>query len=311
MRKLYLTSILALSLVVTFYPLAKAQNNQPRAAAKAAADTSTIDPHDLSGVWLRVSPFQTFGNVDNRQPGLNNENRRKLVFQEAPFTPAGRTAYEKNHPSYGPRAIPPALGNDPMGTCDPLGIPRMLNMEYASGRAFEIVQSKDRVFEFFYMRHAWREIWTDGRKLPNTENLEPTWDGYAVGHWDANTFVADSVGFDERTWLDKFGYPHTDQMKLQERYRRLDRDTLELTMTLTDPEYYTKPWVSDTKIFKTDEACITHRATCIPGAADITEFPTGESKLKNWDEQYYCAPSEEYRFNQRVRDRAAGKGGTQ
>jgi hypothetical protein len=305
MRKPFITSIPALSLALTFYSAALAQNTQAPPAAKAVGNAA-IDPHDLSGVWLRVSPFQTFSNVDNRQPGLGGGNRG-LVFQEAPLTPAGKTAYEKNKPGYGPRATPPAFGNDPMGTCDPLGIPRLLNTEYASGRSFEIVQNKDRTFEFFLPRHGWREIWTDGRQLPKTPDLEPLWDGYSLGHWNGNTFVVDSIGFDDRTWLDKFGYPHTDKMTLQERYRRLDRDTLELTMTLTDPEYYTKPWVSDTKIFKTNEACIAGRAKCIGDVASIVEFPTGESKVKNWDEQNYCAPSEEYKFNQRVRNPAGGR----
>jgi hypothetical protein len=307
-RRLLTTSTIALALI--FCSIAKAQNTQSPTNAKAA-DSSGIDPHNLAGVWLRASPFQTFSNVDNRQPGLPGRRGPARVYQEAPLTPAGRAAFEKNKPSYGPRAIPPALGNDPMGTCDPLGIPRLLNLEYGSGRFLEIVQTKDRTLELFYMRHAWREIWTDGRKLPKTDDLEPKWDGYAVGHWDGNTFVVDSVGFDPRTWLDKFGYPHTDAMKLQERYRRLDRDTLELTMTITDPEYYSKPWVSDTKIFKTDAACVGGRAKCMASGAEIKEFPAGISVLKHWDEQYYCVPSEEYRFNQRIRNPAAGRPSTQ
>jgi hypothetical protein len=76
-------------------------------------------------------------------------------------------------------------------------------------------------------------------------------------------------------------------------------------MTLTDPEYYSKPWDSDTKIFKSAEVCLTGRERCL--GDPITEFPTGEPKLKNWDEQVYCVPSEEYKFNRRVRDAAAGK----
>ena len=76
-------------------------------------------------------------------------------------------------------------------------------------------------------------------------------------------------------------------MKLQERYRRVDADTLELTMTLTDPEVYSRPWVSDAKLFRLDRA-----------------------KSSRWDEQIYCVPTEEYKFNQRVRDEAGGRGTT-
>ena len=104
------------------------------------------------------------------------------------------------------------------------------------------------------------------------------------GRWNGNTFIVDSIGFDERTWLDKFGYPRGDQMGPQERYRRLDADTLELTMTLTDPEYYMRPWESDWKTFKLNR-----------------------EKAKAWEEQIYWVPSEEYKFNERVRNAASGK----
>lgn len=301
MRNL-LSLVVAISAAAIFSFAAPGQTS----AAKSK-DTAAFDPHDISGVWYRVSPFQTFSNVDNRQPGLGGGRASRLTFQEAPFTPAGKAAFDKNKPSYGPRAIPPALGNDPMGTCDPLGVPRIVNAELGSAHAFwEFVVTNDRVFQFIGFHHDWREIWTDGRSLPKTDDLEPKWDGYSVGHWDGNAFVVDTIGLDDRTWLDKFGYPHTDQAKLQERYRRVDHDTLELKMTLTDPEYYTKPWDSDTKIFKSAEVCLTGKEKCL--GDPIQEFPTGEPKLKNWDEQVYCVPSEEYKFNQRVRDAAIGKG---
>ena len=106
------------------------------------------------------------------------------------------------------------------------------------------------------------------------------WLGYSAGKWDGDTFVVDSTGFDDRTWLDHFGNPHSDQMHLQERYHRVDRDTLELTMTLTDPKVYTKPWVSEKKIFRL--------------------VPKGEVK------EMFCVPSEEQSFNARIRNPAGG-----
>jgi hypothetical protein len=238
-----------------------------------------FDPHDLSGHWNRTSRFQTFSNVFSGQGATTGT-------AEAPLTAAGKARYEANKPGYGPRASPPALGNDPMGTCDPLGIPRLLNTEVISPhQTMEIVQVPGRMIQFFEWHHDWREVFTDGRALPAADNVEFTWNGTSVGHWEDNVFVVDGIGFDDRTWLDKFGYPHSEEMRLQERYRRIDKDTLELTMTLTDPETYSRPWVSDTKIFKIDR-----------------------EKTKRWDEQIYCVPTEEYKFNQRVRDEAGGKG---
>ena len=238
-----------------------------------------FDPHDLSGHWNRTSRFQTFSNVYSGQGSAQGT-------AEAPLTSAGKVKFEANKPGYGPRAVPPAIGNDPMGTCDPLGIPRLLNTEVISPhQTMEIVQVPGRMIQFFEWHHDWREVFADGRTLPAADQVEPSWNGTSVGHWDADVFVVESVGFDERTWLDKFGYPHSESMRLQERYRRVNNDTLELAMTLTDPEMYTHPWVSDTKTFRIDR-----------------------EKLKRWDEQIYCVPTEEYKFNQRVRDEAGGKG---
>ena len=290
-----------IGLAMTLISSAALSQTAPRPAASKTEGTAAFDPHDISGVWYRVSPIQTFSNVYNVQPdlppNLAGARGRGTVFQEAPFTAAGKAALEKNKPGYGPRVVPPAFGNDPMGTCDPLGIPRNLNAEVGSSHTtWQIVQTADRMFQFFQWHHDYRVVWNDGRSLPKSDDLDPTPNGYSVGHWDGNTFVVDSIGFDARTWLDKFGYAHTEQMKLQERYRRLDHDTLELTMTLTDPEYYSRPWVSDTKIFKLN-------------ASPIKEFPAGEAFIKNWDQQVYCRPSEEYKFNEKVRDPGAGKSG--
>ena len=242
------------------------------------APQQKVDPHDLSGHWNRTSRFQTFSNVPTGQGNAAGT-------AEAPFTPAGKAKFDGNKPGYGPRAVPPAFGNDPMGTCDPLGIPRLLNTEVITPhQTMEIVQAGGRMIQFFEWHHDWREVFVD-RQLPAADKVEPTWNGTSVGKWEGDVFVVDSIGFDDRTWLDKFGYPHSENMKLQERYRRVDADTLELTMTITDPEMYTRPWVSDTKLFRIDRA-----------------------KSSRWDEQIYCVPTEEYKFNKLVRDEAGGKG---
>src|SRR5436305_645353 len=86
----------------------------------------------------------------------------------------------------------------------------------------------------------------------NPHDLSGKWNRYSFVHWEGGTFVVSLVGFDERTWLDHNGYPHTEDMKLEERYRRINANTLELTETITDPKYYTKPWCSDTKTWKLD-----------------------------------------------------------
>jgi hypothetical protein len=285
-------AVVIISAGVLFPPVAHAQT-APEKKTEKAIKKAAFNPRDLSGKWNRVSPFQSYSNV----PGGANELQAYLLGQasapqkldvetaEAPFTPEGKAKFDKNLPSYGRRITAPMLGNDPQGMCDPWGVPRMLNAQVAGPHAtIEIVQLPDRMFTFSQWHHDYRMVWTDGRQLPKLEDVEPRWNGYSVGKWEGDTFVVNSLGFDDRTWLDHNGYPHTDQMRLEERYRRLDADTLELVMTITDPQYYSKPFRSDTKIWKLDRE---------GGRA--------------WDEQIYCVPSEEFKFNKLIRDGGVGK----
>jgi hypothetical protein len=117
----------------------------------------------------------------------------------------------------------------------------------------ELVTLKDRTLQFFQWEHTFRELWTDGRPVPAGENLKklgPAWYGHSAGQWDGDTLVVTTTGLDERAWLDNLGYPKSLEARIEERYRRLDANTLELQLTLYDPKYYTAPWVSDKKTFK-------------------------------------------------------------
>jgi hypothetical protein len=254
--------IIWIVMAVTPLLLAQGQGERKGRGGKAAAAPAVSvphDPHDLSGVWRR------FGGV-------------LTMSKETPLmTPWGQARFNAAKPVYGPRAFPGGLGNDPMGTCDPLGMPRNLFLE-VSIYPMELVETPNRVYQFFEWAHSYRVIWTDGRELP--KDPDPHWMGYSVGKWDGDTFVVNSLGFDERTWLDHFANPVSDDMKLEERYRRVDRDTLELTMTIDAPKAYTKPWLSEKKVFRL--------------------APKGEI------EELFCVPTEEQRFNKLVRDPGSG-----
>jgi hypothetical protein len=240
------------------------------AALTGALAQQRHDPRDLAGHWDRASSIVSFGNVPT---GAGKENPGAA---EAPFTPEGRKRYEANKPGYGPRRS--TQRNDPLGRCEPPGLVRLLNAEIIEPHnTWEIVQTPTRILQFFEYRHDWREIWMDGRTLPSPADAHPKWNGYSIGRWNGDTLIVESLGFDERSWVDKFGYPHSDQMRLEERYRRVDADTLELTMTITDPAIYAKPWVSDTKRFRINR-----------------------NKVKGWDEQIYCVPAEEFAFQRLI-----------
>ena len=85
----------------------------------------------------------------------------------------------------------------------------------------------------------YRQIYVDGRKLPKDPN--PTWLGYSVGHWEGDTLVVESAGFNDRTWLDRAGHPHSENLRVTERLRRADFGHMQFQITYDDPETLTKP----------------------------------------------------------------------
>jgi hypothetical protein len=243
---------------VIYGPSTQGRRSPEAMKAAANAPKPAYDPKDFSGVWWGRGNSLL---MKNPMPAL---------------TPEGKKMFDANKPSSGPRAVVPALGNDPMGRCDPIGYPRNL---WLNTRSFEFVQTPTKLVHIFEWTHATREVLTDGRKLP--EDPDPRWYGYAVGRWEGNTLVINSNGYDDRTWLDSQGYPHSDEMMLEERWSHPDVETLEVTMTLTDPKAYQKPWVGGKQTFK-------------------LQLPKGVTVL----EEAYCVPSEEQSFNANVRNLA-------
>jgi hypothetical protein len=164
------------------------------------------------------------------------------------MTPWGQAFFDAAKPLQGPRALPIARTNDPLVTCDPMGFPRSILFE-TRGLAFEHVPR--RTLELFQYQRVWREIWTDGRKLPTNvgaegdDTLDPRYYGYSVGEWvDDYTFVVNTTGFNEDVWADELGHPRSMHARVEERYHRVDHDTLQLTVTIDDPKSYTMPFVA-------------------------------------------------------------------
>ncbi len=131
---------------------------------------------------------------------------------------------------------------DPEGYCLPPGGPRAFGTPYP----MEIVQQPEhkRIFIIFEGgAHIWRDIHMDGRPHPTGDEIKgQTWNGHSVGHWDGDTLVVDVVGFNEGTWVDYFGHPHTDQLHVTEKFSRPNKNTLHYEATIDDPGAYTKPW---------------------------------------------------------------------
>jgi hypothetical protein len=236
---------------------------------EASSDDHQATPqalsHDLSGVWMQYPAGGAPG-----VPGMNAVDEK---FRP-PLTAWGQAKFNAARPVAGPRAVPGEEGN-PSLRCEPDSPPRLLILP----NPFEIVQIPGRVFMFFEEYHAWRTIWADGRALP--KNPDPTWLGYSVGKWEGDTFVVDTIGFNDKVWVDGYGNPRSEQMHLTERYRRLNHDTLEMQITMDDPKAYTKPWVSPPKLHKLEPTWELAEWFCVPDEHnaydDVVRKPAGVS----------------------------------
>ena len=190
----------------------------------APSDSAPAPRRDLSGMW------------DAGNPGI-----QPTGHATSPLTPLGQEMTDANKPGNGPRIVDVSEDNDPLSTMgDPTGFPRIVLYEL---RPFQIVQTSNQVLILYMFEKRWRVIWTDGRALPT--DPDPRWYGYSVGRWeDDYTLVVTSVGTDDRTWLDNAGNPHSNGLRVEERYRRTNQGTMELTVTIDDPVVYTKPWMA-------------------------------------------------------------------
>ncbi len=206
-------------------------------AAPLPAQERDFDSRDLSGIWAKT------GTEDS------------ISADVPPMTPAGEARFNENVPTRSRSAEgglgvgDPRLSNDPTFDCNPRGFPRIL---YDTNVAqFEFIHVEDRILQLLQRERTLRELWMDGRALPSGEDLDnigPSWMGHSVAQWQGDELVVDTAGMDDRAWTDFFGQPKSFEARVEERYRRVGVDTIELRMTLYDPTFYTAPWVSDTKI---------------------------------------------------------------
>jgi len=140
-----------------------------------------------------------------------------------------------------------------------------------------------------------RTIFTDGRKLPPDPN--PTWMGYSVGHWEGDTMVVDTAGFNDRGWLDIEGHPHTEALRITERFRRRDFGHMDLEMTIDDPKTFTRPFslkidktlVPDTDLFES----VCENDTSVPHMLGGTGAKLAPEMLSKYAGVYEYAPGRE------------------
>ena len=192
-----------------------------RQAATKGAPAARVP--DLSGVWME------------------REAQNAFTSKEPALQPWAEAKYKAAKPGYGPRAS--AQSEDPILSCSPPGVPRIMLVPFP----MQIIQTPGLIVMLFEYDHFTRQIYLDRRE--HSKNLDPAWMGESIGRWEGDTLVVDTVGLNDKTWLDQVGHPHSDRLHVVERIRRTSHDTLQDDVTIDDPKAYTAPWTGQ-QVFK-------------------------------------------------------------
>ena len=172
---------------------------------------------DLSGVWNRLSPKYRINIAADLKPDEVQPWARELVKQRV-----------EN------------IGKDSMiARCLPLGPQYVTDADSTAGGMMKIAQMPGLIL-ILNPDLTYRQVFMDGRPLETAPN--PSGMGYSVGRWDGDTLVVESIGFNDRTWLDTSGHPHTEALRMTERYRRRDFGHMDIEVTLQDPAVYARTW---------------------------------------------------------------------
>ena len=191
-----------------------------KANLSAPAPKTADGKPDHSGIWK----------LDTSGHNPNYNLLRKGV--EAPMLPWAEELYKRRVATHG--------FDRPMTVCLPHGVPDGLTSPYG----FKLVQTPVLTVHLYEEFTKYRQIHTDGRKLPVDPN--PQYYGYSVGRWEGDAFVVDTAGFKEGSWLDNDGHPHTEALRTTERFRRTNFGLIEVEVTIDDPKAYSRPWTAET-----------------------------------------------------------------
>lgn len=224
----------------------RTKDGRPRLDAPAPR---APDGHpDLTGVWMHETTSvaevrQLFGAIVDEfikvdVPGMEIGTQHKYGLNIlADFKPQDAPMRPETAKAFVARAANPPMEDLCNGGTAPPGFP----LAGLLSEPIKIVQAPRLTLVLYEYGADFRQVYTDGRKLPAEFNL-PAYYGYSVGHWERDTLVVESAGFNEKTALDAFGHAHSDQLRVVERFRRRDFGHLDIEITFEDLKLYTKPF---------------------------------------------------------------------
>jgi hypothetical protein len=188
-------------------------------ATRPLLEAARAKPY-LGGYWRIAQPVKTLTTVDGKAPPLNA---------------AGRAAYGKVA-----AARKAGKNPDPMDVCLPPGTPRSLIVD----KPFLIAHAAAKVTFFHQVYHVIRHVYLDGPLKLGEDDREELWEGKSSGRWDGDTLVIETANFNGQQWLDDSGLPQSVDMRVTERIKRVDANTLEDVVTYEDAKYYSQPWTA-------------------------------------------------------------------
>jgi hypothetical protein len=204
----------------------------------ARAPRASNGKPDLSGIWLAESAtreeLRRFFADGTNNLGEDPPSRyfMNILYdfkpEDSPLRPSAAAVFEEHRAG---------LAKGISGTrCLPFGVPLM----DAAPHPYKIIQAPGVILMLYEQNMDFRQIFVDGRKHP--EDTQPSWLGYSIGKWDGDSLAVDTVGLNDKSWLDAFGHPHSEDMRVTERFHRSDFGHMEVQITVDDPKTYTKPF---------------------------------------------------------------------
>lgn len=267
MRIRMATFVVALLMALPSSSALRAQNAPSAESSKASSNSGVMVKGipDLSGIWnpdfmgtgsLRINTW------DSSDPFAKHP-------EQAPMTPSAAEKFKTVRPPFGALATFDDTNDPVQRYCDPPGIPRI----YMYPWEITFIQTPKIVYILYEYTKVWRAVYMD-RDHP--KDPDSTWMGDSIGKYEGDTFVIDTIGLNDKTWLDQTGHPHSDALHVIERFRRPSHGRLELTVTIDDPKAYTKTFSSVAKTY------------------NLTDAPMGET---------LCSYSEMKQFQENVVDK--------
>jgi len=186
---------------------------------------------DFSGLWHRDSRTPAYAGPGAAGAALSPyypDVTADMKPEDVPFLPWAREEFRRRRERL---SI-----DDPAARCKPYGVPA-INTYPAP---FKILHTPQLMAILYEVNTTYRQIFIDGRKHP--PDPQPTWMGYSVGRWEGDILIVDTAGFNGRAWLDRFGHPYSEALRVTERFRRPDIGHLEIHTTIDDPKTYTRPF---------------------------------------------------------------------